>query len=679
MGTAAIAVRWLYTAGAVSLVGAFASLVLVARPAARAAGDVGRERLRELDIRLLALGGAALAVTVGAGVLDLWRQVGVATGAGAWESLERSRLLSVLVDTRYGTVWLARMGLLALLGALLLLTGEDRERDWLALRLQALALAVASLVLGAMAGHAAAAESSTLAMALDGLHLLATGVWAGGLVPLGLCLTWARRLPSSAAAAKAAERFSRMGLGTVTVLTATGTYAAWQQVGGVPAFVGTAYGRWLLLKLVLFGALLALAARNLLVWRRRLATSGPGTPEAVAALRSNVLLEAALVAGILVVVAVIGLTTPGQHDEIAWPLSFRFDWAATKALPGVQTRVAIGSQVATLGLVALLLVLVIRPRRWRVAALGGGIALALGAVLALHPLAVDAYPATYVRPAVPYAAASIVQGEGLYRTHCQACHGVAGYGDGPASVGLPRPPADLTAQHAADHTAGDLFWWLTRGIPGSGMPGVADQLTPEARWDVINFVRALGAAERSRDLGPIATVRPAAVAPDFTFTTGVGEGRALRDWRGRGIVLLVFFTLPDSVDRLVELNRLSVALKLRGGEILGVPLGDPAGVYRALGGRTVFFPIAIDGAAEAGAAYMQFRRDLTAEGLRPEPPPARHMELLVDRQGYLRARWIPRRLGQDTDGWADLGPLLAEIDRLAREVPVAPLAAEHVH
>ena len=679
MQTAAIAVRWLYTAGAVSLVGAFASLVLVARPAARAAGDVGRERLRELDVRLLALGGAALAVTVGAGVLDLWRQVGVATGAGAWESLQHGRLLSVLVDTRYGTVWLARMGLLTLLAALLLLTGEDRETDWLALRFQALALAAASLVLGAMAGHAAAAEGSTLAMALDGLHLLATGVWAGGLVPLALCLTWARRLPSSAAAAKAAERFSRLGLGSVTILAVTGAYAAWQQVGGVPALVGTAYGRWLLLKLVLFGALIPLAARNLLVWRRRLAASGPGTAEAVAALRGNVLLEAALVAAILVVVAVIGLTTPGQHDEITWPLSFRFDWAATKALPGVQPRVAIGSQVATLGLVAVLLALVIRPRRWRVAALGGGIALALGAVLALQPLAVDANPATYVRPAVPYAAASIVQGEGLYRTHCQACHGVAGYGDGPASAGLPRPPADLTAQHAADHTAGDLFWWLTRGIPGSGMPGFADQLTPEARWDVINFVRALGAAERSRDLGPIATARPAAVAPDFTFTTGVGEGRALRDWRGRGIVLLVFFTLPDSVDRLVELNRLSVALKLRGGEILGVPLGDPGGVYRALGGRPVFFPIAIDGAAEAGAAYMQFRRDLTAEGLRPEPPPARHMELLVDRQGYLRARWIPRNLGRDTEGWADLGPLLAEIDRLAREVPVAPLAAEHVH
>jgi putative copper export protein len=195
-----------------------------------------------------------------------------------------------------------------------------------------------------MAGHAAAAEGGTLAMALDGLHLLATGVWAGGLVPLALCLTWARRLPSSATA-KATERFSRLGLGSVTILAATGAYAAWQQVGGVPAFVGTAYGRWLLLKLVLFGALLPLAARNLLVWRRRLAASRPGTPEAVAALQRNVFLEAALVAAILVVVAVIGLTTPGRHDEIAWPLSFRFDWAATKVLPGVQPR---RSQVAPL-------------------------------------------------------------------------------------------------------------------------------------------------------------------------------------------------------------------------------------------------------------------------------------------------------------------------------------------
>jgi putative copper resistance protein D len=392
-----------------------------------------------------------------------------------------------------------------------------------------------------------------------------------------------------------------------------------------------------------------------------------------------VLGEVALVAAILVAVAVLGLTTPARHDEIAWPLSFRLDWEATKALPGVQPRVAIGSQVATLGLILLLLALVVRPRRWRVAALAGGVALALGATVALHPLAVDANPATYLRPTVPYAAASIVQGRGHYRAHCQSCHGVGGSGDGPAAGALPRRPADLTAQHANDHTAGDLFWWISHGIPGSGMPGFAGQLAPDERWDVINFVRVLGAAERIRDLGPVASSRAAAVAPDFAFTTGVGEGRALRDWRGRGVVLLVFFTLPASADRLVELNGLTLGLRLRGGEILGVPLTDARGVYRALGNRSVFFPLAVDGAPEAAAAFTTFRRDLTPEGLRPEPPAPAHMELLVDRQGYIRARWIPRALGRDTDGWADPARLLAEVDRLARETPAVPVAAEHVH
>jgi copper resistance protein D len=679
MEAAAVVVRCLYTTGAVTLVGVFASLVLIVRPAGRAAGDVGQARLRDLDGRLLALARTALVVTLGAGALDLWRQIGVATGAGLVESLEGGRVLAVLIDTRYGTVWLARTGLLVLLATWLAMADSRDESGWLALRLQALVLASASLALGAMAGHAAAVEGSALAMSLDAVHLLATGVWGGGLVPLALCLRWTRRLPSAPAAATAAERFSRIGLAAVAALFVTGSFATWQQVGGVPALVGTTYGRCLLLKLGLFAALLLPAARNLLVWRRRLARPGPGTDEAVARIQRNVLVEAVVVAGILVVVGVIVLTTPAQHDDIAWPLSFRLDWAATKYLPGVQTRVAIGSQVATLGLVALLLALVIRPRRWRVAALGGGTALALGATVALHPLAVDANPATYVRPAVPYAAASIVQGQLVYQARCQVCHGVAGYGDGPAGAGLPRRPADLTAQHAADHTAGDLFWWLTHGIPGTGMPAFGGQLSVEERWDAINFVRALGAAERSRDLGPVATSRPAVVAPDFTFTTGVGEGRALRDWRGRGVVLLVFFTLPGSADRLVQLDRLTVAFKLRGGDILGVPLGAPSAVYRTLGSRSVFFPLAIEGAAEAGAAYRLFRRDLTAAGLKPEPPPVPHMELLVDRQGYLRARWIPKELGHDTEGWADLGRLLAELDRLAREVPMAPLAAEHVH
>jgi hypothetical protein len=51
------------------------------------------------------------------------------------------------------------------------------------------------------------------------------------------------------------------------------------------------------------------------------------------------------------------------------------------------------------------------------------------------------------------------------------------------------------------------------------------------------------------------------------------------------------------------------------------------------------------------------------------------MELLVDRQGYVRARWIPA----GGDGWADPARLVAEVERLAREPARAPIADDHVH
>jgi mono/diheme cytochrome c family protein len=76
---------------------------------------------------------------------------------------------------------------------------------------------------------------------------------------------------------------------------------------------------------------------------------------------------------------------------------------------------------------------------------------------------VDAYPTTYRGPAVPYQALSIANGLHLFQEHCTVCHGVTGRGDGPAAAGLWPRPADLTAKHTADHTTGDLFWWLTYG------------------------------------------------------------------------------------------------------------------------------------------------------------------------------------------------------------------------
>ncbi|HLE44753.1 MAG TPA: hypothetical protein VJB36_12115, partial [Methylomirabilota bacterium] len=65
----AVAVRWLHFCSASLLVGAFAFPILVARPAARAAGLDDPETLAPLDRRLAALGAWALRFTLASGFL----------------------------------------------------------------------------------------------------------------------------------------------------------------------------------------------------------------------------------------------------------------------------------------------------------------------------------------------------------------------------------------------------------------------------------------------------------------------------------------------------------------------------------------------------------------------------------------------------------------------------------
>jgi len=75
------------------------------------------------------------------------------------------------------------------------------------------------------------------------------------------------------------------------------------------------------------------------------------------------------------------------------------------------------------------------------------------------------------------------------------------------------------------------------------------------------------------------------------------------------------------------------------------------------------------------ATYSLFRRTLTPDGLRPAPPVPPHMEFLIDRQGYIRARFIP---GASRQSWTDLRILRDEILALDREA-AAPPPEEHVH
>ncbi|MBM3947522.1 MAG: c-type cytochrome, partial [SAR202 cluster bacterium] len=88
----------------------------------------------------------------------------------------------------------------------------------------------------------------------------------------------------------------------------------------------------------------------------------------------------------------------------------------------------------------------------------------------------------------PATTGSVVAGEALYERHCVVCHGVSGRGDGPAAAGLSPRPADLPV-HVPLHSDRQLYVWISEGLPGTAMPAFRDNLRPEERWHLLNYLK----------------------------------------------------------------------------------------------------------------------------------------------------------------------------------------------
>src|SRR5262249_51822627 len=154
------------------------------------------------------------------------------------------------------------------------------------------------------AGHGGATPgpAGVVHLVADLAHAIAAGVWVGGLLPLAALLAAARGAgdtPALAAARDATRRFSNLGLASVATLLATGIVNTIFLVGSVPALLGTSYGRLLVLKIVLFLAMVAIAAVNRMKLTPRLFT-GSAVP-ALRELQRNASIEAALGLAIIAV------------------------------------------------------------------------------------------------------------------------------------------------------------------------------------------------------------------------------------------------------------------------------------------------------------------------------------------------------------------------------------------
>jgi putative copper resistance protein D len=233
--------------------------------------------------------------------------------------LDWDTLWSVLSETSFGKVSIARFLLvMIILGrAAIRVTLPTRYPDWLTVALSAALLASLAGV-----GHTQIHDGIAwiIHLSADGLHLLAAGAWLGGLVSLFYLVATALRTSSpddDAEASNAALRFSSMGYVAVATIVGSGLLNAWLLVGSFANLITTPYGQLLIVKVCLFGGMLALAALNRF-WLvpSLIRDNKPRGPAAgLSKLHGHVLGEQALGLLIILIVSAIGTMEPAINSS----------------------------------------------------------------------------------------------------------------------------------------------------------------------------------------------------------------------------------------------------------------------------------------------------------------------------------------------------------------------------
>ena len=300
-------VRWLQYTGLLLAVGAaaFATLVLGLLGRKQGADSPMVPRARERAARL-GLWGAGLV-----GIAAVLRLVAQSYAMHGAEGALSAELVGVMLrQTSWGWGWMLQVAaaIAATVGFVMARRGGSRT-GWTLASVGALVLAFTP----ALASHAAASPRLTgLAIVSDGLHVLGAGGWLGSLaVVLAAGIPAAFALPADErgrAVADLINAFSPTALAFAGLVAATGLFAAWLHVGGIPALWQTTYGKLLLGKLAVLSVVVGTGAYNWLRVRPSL-----GSTEAAARIRRSSTLEVVVGVLVLVITAVL-VATPAGAD-----------------------------------------------------------------------------------------------------------------------------------------------------------------------------------------------------------------------------------------------------------------------------------------------------------------------------------------------------------------------------
>nr|MBA2452422.1 CopD family protein [Chloroflexia bacterium] len=299
--------RWLSLLGVAGVAGTLVTWFWVIRPSRSALSPEHRLVVAQ-RVRRVAL--VSVVVAIVGGFVALAVQVSTAGSA-----LSVPDTLRVINDTRFGTLWSIRVVLLLSLGVFLYLPYTWREMAS-PLRWAGLGLAAAAMLPFSLNSHAAVpGEGRAAAVVVDWIHLGASSVWVGGLIAVLVGMVYATRgAPRKkrlAAYALLVPRFSTLAIASVIILSVTGFYASWLQVGNLIALRETSYGQTLAIKVGLMLLMVALGAVNLFIIGPRLRRSATG------GIQLGRTVAAEVVLGVLVLFMVGLLTSlPTARDTI---------------------------------------------------------------------------------------------------------------------------------------------------------------------------------------------------------------------------------------------------------------------------------------------------------------------------------------------------------------------------
>jgi mono/diheme cytochrome c family protein len=389
--------------------------------------------------------------------------------------------------------------------------------------------------------------------------------------------------------------------------------------------------------------LLVLAAINRLALTDQLAGTAPDA--ARRHMRMSIATEATLGIFVVLTAGFLASHAPGTHEQPVWPFAWRPSLSAFYE-PVLRNEVTIALLAVGAAVIIAIVGVMGRKVRWPALVLAV-ITLAL-AIPHLGLLFIEAYPTSYFTSPTEFAATAIVHGAKLFAANCVACHGAEGHGTGPAVKSLSMQPADLTAEHFWTHSDGELFWFISHGFvapDGSlAMPGFDGVLSSEARWDLVDYLRAHNAGESMCKTGKWLHPLP---MPQFDVACADGRTLDLDDLRGR--VLRIIAASDDEASAPVPpagITTVNLARKQ-------TAKMDPA--------------TCVASEPETWTAFA-ILSGVPSEALAGE-------QLLIDQNAWLRAAWRPGEPGD----WMNPQALSATIRDIAAHPIAADAAGGHLH